>query len=788
MEFEDDYSADLNAVLNGCLAPTIFTDENFNILRTLAGVEDFLGLRGRSRSIRLTETLPNELRPAVSDAIERARRDLQTVTTRNVTVAIGGNRERIDVRVIPLKHPTGVRRYAVSFEILSREQRATENTGIERELEETKAKLDAALQQNRAMETANQELSQLSTDLENLLVAADTHTLFLDREFRIRKFTPKISDVFCVGDEDVHRPITNFVHLLRFDNLADRLKHVATQDRCFREKVCTENGKNFLMRILPYRVEGEVTGVVLTLTDITGLEESQTQAMLAAERFERAVAATTDGIWDWPDLGQNEMWWSAGCYRMLGYEPGEFPSTLREWFNRIHPVDSKLIRDQTQDSGVACNVRGNRDFEYRMRHKSGEYRWFRQRTLIDTDEQGNPQRITGSVSDIHPRKRAELAAQDEIQRRDGFLAMLSHELRNPMAAVLGAADLLASSDSLASSDAETNELVAIIHRQAGHMVHLLDDLLEVAQFQHGRLDFRKTKVDLVSLSQEVLIRIQHEVDARHQNLHCVFATQPVYLLADEKRMIQAQVNLLIHAVRSSELYGDLFYDIAVESRQVVITVRDAGQGMSQEEQECIFEPFVSRSPSYDAAPTATGVGLSIARGIVEAHGGTLQADSEGAGKGSVFTIRLPLPSDQECDAPSPDPQTRSVFPRGGRLLLVEDNVDVLRMLNGVLSHAGYEVACALDGYEALEVFDRFAPQVAVIDIGLPGINGNELARRIRKRSGGDSVLLIAVTGYGLESDRAEAEAAGFDRHLVKPVNHDDLLDVIERQRVSRSKK
>jgi two-component system CheB/CheR fusion protein len=570
------------------------------------------------------------------------------------------------------------------------------------------------------------------------------------------------------------------------------MREVQDNQTVYQREVANRAGDRFLMRILPYRAGVETSGVVLTLTNITNLIESQRQTLLVVQRFERAIAATSDGIWDWPDVRSEDMWWSPACYRLLGYEPGEFPSKFQEWLKRIHPVDRKLITRGTVPESDQCYVEMHRDMEYRLRHKSGEFRWYRQTTLVDHDENGNPVRATGSISDIHQRKRAELQAENEIQQRDSFLAMLSHELRNPMAAVMGALELLGHEDGSATAEdggLDVRELLDVIRRQVDRMSHRLDDLLEVTRIQQNKTPLKKSTTDLVDLFQEVVIAAQTQIEAKHQNLDVSVPDGPVLAFVDPGRLVQAQLILLENASKHSAEYEDIHYQLTIEGDHAVISVRDRGRGIADQEVESIFDPFSRLGECGEDEPEETGVGLSMVRSILQAHGGSIQAGSEGLDGGAVFTVRLPLAQSDEPAAAATSAKPAEVSPRhSGRLLIVEDNVDVARMLDGVMSRAGFEVVCAIDGYEALELFDDFQPAVAVVDIGLPGMNGYELARGLRKRPGGDSVFLIAVTGYGMTCDRAESKASGFDRHLVKPVNNDHLLSVIEGFFVARSKK
>jgi two-component system CheB/CheR fusion protein len=702
------------------------------------------------------------------------------------------SRNRVDELELELRYSKENLQAAVEeLETSNEELQATneELVASNEELQSTNEELHSV---NEELYTVNAEyqkkiteLTELTNDMNNLLVSTEVHTLFLDNQLCIRKFTPKMAEVFNLVPHDFGRRIDSFAHNILCDDLAEKLSRVLETGELYEQRVTDNQQHHFLMRLLPYRAGDDTDGVVLTLIDVSSLVAAQDDVLRERERFERVIAANRDGIWDWPDVDSDEMWWSPACYRMLGYEQGELKSRYSVWMNLIHPEDREKLSRTTIPHQDQCFVELHRDFEYRMKHKSGQYRWYHHRAIIDEDEQGRPFRMTGSVADIHDRKCTEMESVEEIRRRDDFLAMLSHELRNPMGAVLNAIQLLDTDKPAAANSAEEEvsqlDAMKIIDRQTRHMARLLDDLLDVARFGQSKIEFRKEYVDLCQLADDVLEAIRYEVDAKNQTLRANICDGPLCVFADPARIKQAQVNLLTNASKYTPESTEICYFVERDHDEAVITVRDSGEGIPRALLGSIFDLFVQADNSLARPSGGMGVGLSLARTIVEAHDGSIAAESEGPGKGSSFQIRLPISRQNPKSAP---PAPHFQF-QGCKLLLVEDNDDARSMLARGLQLQGFVVEQASDGRQALIALRSFRPEVAVIDIGLPGMSGYEVARQVRSSTDLRDTTLIALTGYGRQTDRKAALDAGFDTHLVKPLNPSELYSFIANRQTQR---
>jgi PAS domain S-box-containing protein len=378
------------------------------------------------------------------------------------------------------------------------------------------------------------------------------------------------------------------------------------------------------------------------------------------------------------------------------------------------------------------------------------------------------------VVDVTERKSAEEALRSADRAKDEFLAMLGHELRNPLGALASAAQLLDVED---RSSAVAARARAVIGRQLDHLTRLVDDLLDVTRLTAAKIRLTPRLLDLAQA-------VKGAVDAlaargtldRHQ---VTFEGQTVWIDADETRLEQIVANLVGNAVKFTPPGGTIAVTVGRDGAHGVLAVRDTGVGIAAGILPRIFDLFVQGERTLDRSQGGLGIGLTLVRRLVELHGGTVQAASGGVGMGSVFTVRLPAVAPPASSASPPAVETARP-PR--RLLIVEDNDDAREMLRTVLAHNGHEVHEAADGPSGLEAMLALRPEIALVDVGLPGLDGYEVARRVRARPEGRDIFLIALTGYGQPEDRRRAEDAGFDDHVVKPVDPDWLVSLLARVR------
>lgn len=384
--------------------------------------------------------------------------------------------------------------------------------------------------------------------------------------------------------------------------------------------------------------------------------------------------------------------------------------------------------------------------------------------------------ILGSVHvarDISQQKRAESLALEAVRQRDQFLAMLSHELRNPLGAILNAACVI---QRLPAQAGALGSALGVIERQAQQMSALLDDLLDISRVMQGKVSLAGDEIDLAGIQSEAVAVVQPLMELRNQTLTVEVTGQPLMARGDAARLQQIQVNLLMNAMKFTPPGGRILFRLQRDGRDAVLTIEDNGIGIEEGMLESVFELFVQADDTLHRQQGGLGIGLTLVRMLVEMHGGRVTAHSGGLGQGSRFEVRLPLLSTAappHGETP-PEPLPRVV----SRILVVEDNADVRSMLLMLLSLEGHEVREAEDGSQGLQALTSERFDVALIDIGLPGLDGYEVARRARATCGDRCPRLVALTGYGRPSDRAAVKAAGFDQHLVKPYDPADLLRVL----------
>ena len=360
------------------------------------------------------------------------------------------------------------------------------------------------------------------------------------------------------------------------------------------------------------------------------------------------------------------------------------------------------------------------------------------------------------------------------QRKDEFLATLAHELRNPLAPIRNALEILR----VAGDDPEKARLAReMMQRQLAQMVRLVDDLLDVSRITTGKLAVRKSVVELQSVLRDAVEIVRPFIESRRHQFDMVLPGEPIVVEGDRTRLAQVFSNLLNNAAKYTQPGGQIVLTATQEDRTAVVRVRDNGLGLAPESLESIFDMFVQVDRTLERSQAGLGVGLTLARRLVELHEGVLEAHSDGVGKGSEFVVRLPLSYARLERAAGGRREAGDATAR--RILLADDNVDFANSLGELLSARGHDVRIVHDGAEAIREAESFEPEVAIVDIGMPKVHGYDVARQLRAQPGTAGALLVAVTGWGQENDRRRAREAGFDRHLVKPVDPSDIERILE---------
>jgi PAS domain S-box-containing protein len=438
----------------------------------------------------------------------------------------------------------------------------------------------------------------------------------------------------------------------------------------------------------------------------------------------------------------------------------------------LHPDDAALTMSRFQEamaSGLTFEV------EHRIRGASGEYRWFLVRAEAELDPAtGMPRRWYGASVDIHDRRLVEQALAESDRRKDEFIATLAHELRNPLAPIRTGLSLL-DMDVPAETAAQTREVMA---RQLSHMVRLIDDLLDISRINSNKIELRRESLDIRSVLEEAVEAHRSAIDHAGHQLFLSFPGKPLYVEADRTRLVQIVGNLLTNAAKYTPHGGRIELSADSNDGDVRISVQDSGVGIDASALGSIFDMFAQVPGHVHRAQGGLGIGLSLVKRLVEMHGGTVHAESAGHGAGATFRVRLPhasAPASQADEDPAlADPRMQPALD----VLVLDDNADAAAMMKAVLEAGGHRVAIAHTGPDAIGLASGQRMDVAFLDIGLPGMDGYEVARRLRELRAADPITLIALTGWGADSDKKRAYASGFDHHLTKPVDAHTVSELL----------
>jgi PAS domain S-box-containing protein len=535
-----------------------------------------------------------------------------------------------------------------------------------------------------------------------------------------------------------------------------------------------------LSRAVPTTVEG--TRWFGTATDIHDLRTAQVAQADSEERLRLAAATAKFGVHDYDPTNGHSVW-SDELYDIIGIKRGT-PVGMELAMRVVHD-DDRLRVERAMIAALDPAGTGEFAEEFRIvRQNDGQIRWVLNRcqTFFAVDERGRRSavRTTGVVIDVTDRRRAEEAMRDADRRKDEFLATLAHELRNPLAAISGAVQVVRRKGDDPAVRANT---VDVLQRQVKHLSRLIDDLMDVSRVSRGKVTLQFDRIDLRSAMTQAIETTKPCADDKGLELIAMLPNAPVYVQGDSARLTQVVGNLLNNACKFTDTGGRVEVSLAVDQGAAIVRVRDTGIGIPIEKLTMVFELFAQLDTSLTRTNTGLGIGLSLVRNLVELHGGSVGVTSEGTGKGSEFVVRLPVIAEPvaapaQSDAPTQDTSAtiRSTTQRS--VLVVDDNRDSVESLTQLLEFHGFDVHRAYDGSAAVDAFLQMEPDAVLLDIGLPGIDGREVARRIRARSARRRPILVALTGWGQDDDRRKSAEAGFDAHLVKPCDVEALIRLL----------
>lgn len=667
------------------------------------------------------------------------------------------------------------------------------NEELQTAKEEAQSVNEELLTVNAELKKKVSELDEAHSDIHNLFRSTEIATLFLDREHRIQRFTPTSADLFELRESDIGRPIGQVARRFVDGDLEAEIDRVL--DRLTRRQMevhTPEDGRWFTLRISPYRTVGDVIdGVVLTFTDVTDIKETETRLRREREYAQSIVQTVQEPL---VVLGADLHLLSASrsFYDTFGISPEAVQNA-----RFVDLADGAWFDNELAEVLADTSLRGEPLEGYELEVELGDGpRDF----LLDARpvlEPGGEEtdRVLVTLRDVTERRRREQDREAESRRKDWFLAMLGHEIRNPLAPIQNGVALLQRSG---VGERQRDEILGMMNRQLAYLRRLVDDLLDISRMTSGEIPLRRKRFDLRRLTEEAVDDHRPELEAADLTVTLQLPTgeEAVPLCGDEPRLRQALDNLLSNARKYTPPGGRVSVRLERRPEEAVLAVADTGIGMDSDILAHAFDAFHQGPRGPERDEQGLGVGLTLVKIVAEAHGGAVTARSEGAGHGTAIELRLPVgeasaPTEAEEGAPTGE---EAEPPRGTgeasaageaspsssdgreiRVLVVEDQRDTAETTRLLLEHEGYRVAVVPDGEEALQMLRETRPDVVLCDLGLPGsMNGYDLARAIRADDEFRSTRLVALTGYGQDSDRERGREAGFDAFLVKPVEIEEM--------------
>ena len=471
-------------------------------------------------------------------------------------------------------------------------------------------------------------------------------------------------------------------------------------------------------------------------------------------------------------LAVNQAWRSfADANGFVGHNYG----IGSNYVDACQPASGETSDGFSAAAGLRDVLHGRKDrfqLEYPC-HSAASKRWFMLR--VTRASRAGPARLVVAHEDVTERREAEEALRVANRNKDEFLALLAHELRNPLAPIRHVLQIMRMSGGHGQL---LHSAFEIMERQIGHMVRMVDDLLDISRISRGKLDLQIENIDLASVIHLAVEASNPHIANMNHRLTLSLPSEPIQIRGDSTRLAQAVSNLLNNAAKFTDSGGSITLSVESDEQQALIRVKDSGIGISAEQLPLIFDMFTQLDNSLQRTHGGLGIGLTVVKSLVEMHNGTIEAHSPGIGQGCEFTMRLPV-CDVRAATPSEEISEEELKrPPSRRILVVDDSVDSATSLATFLQLMGNETFTAFDGLEALQMADAVRPDVVLLDIGMPKLDGYEVARRIRSMPWAERVILVAVTGFGQEEDRQKALEAGFDHHMVKPIDASLLMETL----------
>jgi two-component system CheB/CheR fusion protein len=830
------------ALLDRYTPPAIVVDRQQRIVYFHGHTERYLDQPQGEPTRELMMLVHESVRGAVRTALQKAFSQNGPVTVRDGTIDAPQGRRRVAVTAAPLEPKAGSAYFLISFDEFpelppappppagqtpdNRPELEDELRGVRDELqstieelqtsnEEMKASNEEVTSVNEELQSTNEELQTskeelqslneelitvntqlqakmhelqgMTNDLSSLLSSTDIGVVFLDTQFRIRRFTPAMKDLIDLIPPDVGRPLSDLARKFTDAELLPDVQSVLERLIPLEREVTSETGRIYMRRALPYRTtDNRIDGVVVTFVDVTRRQRAEEELRRGEERYRLIVESIKEYAIFTLDLEGRIETWTPSAQQMLGFSAAEVIG--QPWSLTFIPEDRK--HGEPDKRLQLARERGSASEERWCLHKDGSVFWISGVLSILTDAEKNVRGFVKVVRDNTDRrqfeerlKESKRAAEIASDAKDQFLANVSHELRTPLSAMLLWANLLKDAEAVGAD--KLREGIDAIKRSAEAQKELIEDLLDTSRIAAGKLRLDLKQTELVSVVQAAVEAVRPAALAKELALTEEADAAVGTVRADPHRIQQVVWNLLSNAVKFTPAGGRINVATRRQGDDVEIIIADTGQGISEEFMSHLFERFGQGELSTTRAKSGLGLGLSIARQLVELHGGTISAQSAGKGHGATFTVRLPLPTiavDANGDAPGHSTHVQIAGSlKGCHILLVEDEVATRDALVAILRQAEAEVSAADSAVSALDAYQRSRPALIISDIGLPDRDGYNLVQSIRKLEDAqheDHVPAIALSAYTGEKNRRKALASGFQLHLSKPIEPLKLISEI----------
>jgi PAS domain S-box-containing protein len=639
------------------------------------------------------------------------------------------------------------------------------------------------------VDNSTTELQLALAYAENIIATLREPFVVLDKSLRIRTSNAAFYHDFHVSKEDTEG---RFVY-----ELGDGQWNIPDLRTLLNQILSTKNPvedfevehvfpvigqKNMLLNARRFPPDSDDPSLVLlAIEDITERRRAQTAIKHSEIRYRRLFEKAKDGILILDADTGKVIDANPFMTALLGYSHDEFLGKELWEIGLFRDItESRAAYKELQEKGY---VRYDHlPLESRSGHKvEVEF-------VSNVYEEGHHQVVQCNVRDITERSRLQRLTEEQAaaladldRRKDEFLAMLSHELRTPLAPILNAALLLRMHSNRSRLNGVENPVIhqsaGIIERQVGQLARIVDELLEVSRITTGRIQLQKERIAIGVVVENAVTTVRSLIEQHKHELKVSLPLKPIWVQADAGRLEQVLVNLLSNAAKYTGQGGKIWLTVEQEGEEAVLRVRDNGVGIAPEFLPRIFDLFTQAERTLDRSQGGLGIGLALVQRLVEMHGGTVEASSI-LGQSSEFIVRLPVAPLPESQPSTPPLETPQMFRPSLRVLVVDDNVDTVTTLSMLVQESGHEVRTAYDGSSVLEAALDYRPNVVLLDIGLPGLNGFEVAKQLRQQPALQNAVLVAMTGYGQESDRQHSQEAGFDYHLVKPGDFRKVLQIL----------